>query len=545
MKVLVLITDSAGYKSYLELKNYLHYNNTNVELNYHYINADLDDIKFDSSNFIGVKSRLVEAFEGEDEILSKYYDACFNIKKKYGYAIARTMFIKSFLIVLKNYINNTKYLLDNLDTGEYLTTIKYKNYENYIEFENQYDKIPEADLYILSDRNGACNSALLTIQLSIILYLHRKYKYSHIIIGGGRNNTKNNPITNIFNAIGSNYVEGQLEFCVGDIGSVISNYINEVNYNHSYGMNKSEVLNLDISEYEMEYVLKNEFGISFSKGCINNCPFCIGHNSSRFDIINNFDIYTKYFTYLNQKYPNVNINIFDNEINHTKGYFTKFMNYILKLNVNNPITIFLDVKMITPEDIVLMKQYKNLNLSISADYLDIDNKIDIVKNFNTMYKQLKNNNINVKKIYIVANIPNFKTINNKDFIEIFKTSYGNSIYEDYRLEFSSDMYIYSKDYNITFSYYNNTDKDFINIEKELNALPIMYYRNDYNRKELLNEKYKLLNKLNGYLLLINRSKLYGNNLIESLVFNCYLYKDLIDNKSAKLDNMISEFINNV
>jgi hypothetical protein len=234
--------------------------------------------------------------------------------------------------------------------------------------------------------------------------------------------------------------------------------------------------------------------------------------------------------------------VFDNEINHTKDYFATFMHNIISLNINNPITIFLDMKMITDNDIMLMKQYKNIILNVSADYLDTINKKDIITNFKQMYNKLKDNNINVDKIYIVANIPNFKTINNIDFLEVFNYSYNNNIYEDFRLELSSDLYINANKYNITFVNYNNKDNIFLNIEKELNNIPIMYYRNDYNRKELLNEKYKLLNKLKGYLLLIVNNKLKSNNLIDSLVVNSFIYRDLIDNRIKYLDDLVDEYV---
>lgn len=543
MKILMIITDSSGYKTYLELKNYLNNNNKNeIELNYHYINANIRRVVFDSSSFIPINSFMNSDFEGEDEILAKYFDNYYKINKKYGYAISKTMFIESFLVVLKNYLNNSKYLLDNLNTGEYITTIKYKDYKDYIEFENQYTDIPEADLYVLSERNGAFNCAVLSIQLSIMLYLHRKFKTSKIIIGGGRNNSKNNPVVDIFNAIGKNYTNNKIEFCVGDIGPVISNYINGVKYNYSYGMNKKEVLDLNISEYEMKHILNNNFGMSFTKGCINNCPFCMGHNSSKFDFINDYSIYEKYFIYLNENYPDTNIVIYDNESNHTEGYLSEFLTYILKLKIKNKITMFLDVKLITDEDIELIQKCDNLILNISIDYIDIDNKINIINNFNNIYNKLKNNNININKIFMVANVPTFKTINNTDFIKIFNTTYNNNEYADFELELSSDIYINSDKYGISFQNYVNNDSDLIDIENELNNLPIIYYRSDYNRKELLNEKYKLLNKIKSYLLLYNNNKTMYNILLGSLVFNCYINHDLIDNKIKKLDDMINKFI---
>jgi hypothetical protein len=159
-----------------------------------------------------------------------------------------------------------------------------------------------------------------------------------------------------------------------------------------------------------------------------------------------------------------------------------------------------------------------------------------------MYDKLKNNNINVDKIYMVANIPNFKTINNIDFLEVFKYSYNNNIYEDFRLELSSDLYINADKYGISFFNYNNIDETFKDINEELNNIPIIYYRSDYNRKELLNEKYKLLNKLKGYLLLIVNNKLKSNNLIDSLVVNSFIYRDLIDNRIKYLDSLVDEYV---
>jgi len=542
MNILFIITDSSGYKTYLELKNYLYNLNSNVNLSYYYIDANIDDIKFDSNNYYNMNKSLTDAFEGEDEILSKYYYDYYKINKSFGYAIARTIFIPSALIVIENYLNKEKYLLSNINTGEYLTSIKFNKYENNIVFEQQYNNIPYADLYLLSERNGACNSALLTIQLSLMFYLHRKYKNSKIIIGGGRNNTINNPIVNLINSIGLNYADKQIEYCIGDIGPVVHNYINNCNYNYVYGMNKNKVLDLNITEYEMSSILNNNFGISFSNGCINNCPFCIGHNISRFDIIDDIDMYKPYFNYLANNYPYTNINIFDNEINHTEGYFAKFMNYILNLDMNNPITIFLDLKMITDDDIQLIKQYKNLKLNVSADYLDTSNKIDIVNNFKLIYKKLMNNNININKIYMVANIPNFKIINNNDFIEIFKLSYNINIYEDFRLEFSSDLYINANKYGIDFYNYNNIDKKFNAINNELHNIPIIYYRQDYDRQSLVNEKYKLLYKLKPYLNLINKNIIKSNNLINSLAVSSYVYKNLIEDKNSKLDNLVYNYV---
>ena len=51
MNILFTITDSSGYKTYLELKNYLHNNNCDVNLNYYYIEANLRDIIYDSNYY--------------------------------------------------------------------------------------------------------------------------------------------------------------------------------------------------------------------------------------------------------------------------------------------------------------------------------------------------------------------------------------------------------------------------------------------------------------------------------------------------------------
>lgn len=547
MNIEFIMTDNSGYKTYLELKNYLSSKNVIDKhlVNYFFIDADIDDIVLDSSlyyNFDIAKDHyMFDIIIGRDAFLADYYEKYYNIDKD-GYAIARTIFLESFLIVLKNYLNNDKYLLSNLNTGEFLTTIKYRNYNDYIEFENQYDNIPEADLYILSDRNGPNNTALLTIQLSIILYLHRKYPNSKIMIGGGRNNTKNNPIANLFNAIGREYLDNKMEFCVGDIGAVIYNYIYNKEYNYSYGIAKSNILDLNITDYEMKHVLKNEFSISFSTGCTNKCPFCMDHNLSQFSMIKSPEIYKRYFLYLSNNYPDTTINIFDNELNFSATYLEKFLQLMINLNIKNTLRFFIDANKITDNILNLMSIYKNIKLSISADMINTVNKTNIINNFNQIYNRI--NNINIKEIdvFVVAGVPTYQTINNTDFIDIFNVCYSNISYQEFRLELSADMYINSDRYGITLLNYKNNDTAFRKIENELNSIPIMYYREDYNRKEFINQKYNLLCKLKKHLLSITCKLEPHNTLIDNLVVNCYLYNKEIVNYNNFMHKYINKYM---
>jgi len=67
MKIEFIMTDNSGFKTFLELKNYLSFKNVIDEhiINYFFIDADIDDIVLDSSlyyNFDIAKNNYILSY---------------------------------------------------------------------------------------------------------------------------------------------------------------------------------------------------------------------------------------------------------------------------------------------------------------------------------------------------------------------------------------------------------------------------------------------------------------------------------------------------
>ena len=121
LKILMFITDFATYKTYLDLKNFLINNNcNNIELNYYYFN-----FQFTHSYPINVNNMVAHNH------ITKYLEKDYT-NQQYGFAITHTLFLESFISILRNYINNQEDLLDIDKNNIFLNHIEW-----YDEFYNQ------------------------------------------------------------------------------------------------------------------------------------------------------------------------------------------------------------------------------------------------------------------------------------------------------------------------------------------------------------------------------------------------------------------------
>lgn len=552
-KIVMLIEDFMGYKNFLELKNWLHINKylNKVELSYHYIDMYNGRCDYNHKDLNYVDNSFYDM--SKSGAIEKYFDLDIT---KYGQFFGGLFHTNNILLVLENYLKDTNSMFDNItvDNEDLMRSIKLKN-STIEEFESTVDDIPKADLYLISLRN-AYYSASEMLQVGIALILIKKYKDCKIFMGGGGHSTELNSTYKLFKKISETYLDNQIEYLIGDIGHIVYNYLNGLDYYKAYGLpDTNETLPpLEITADENTKFMHNKFSVTYSTGCINRCPFCVASFISNFNLIKNYTMYNDYFKYLSDNYPDSDIFLNDNELNHNREYFINLLNNFIDLQLKNRVIFFLDMTTVD-DDIIEMLSKFNCGIEISFDFLsgyyNEKNSYYVIHKCKDIINKLKTNKVFIKRLFSISNVPNNTTILNEDFQTVYKAVKQipniEFCYREFRLNTASLIYIEKEKYGISCEYYKNDNPIFNDIKEVFKEIPIIYYRNDYNRKDLINIYYEFLLKNLFILRMTNRNliKTEMDYALSSCCFACKYSYDLIETHNTKLDIEIDKYCNNI
>ena len=540
MKILMFLTDYASYKTYLDLKNYLHNNNfTDIELDYYYFNYTFaNPYKHNNQKYLFYPDNHLTHY-----IEHEYTD------KDGGFIIQNTMFMESFMSVLKNFINGKDDLIDIDNNHIFMNTVEWFNMfnpsMNKEVFTDELSKIPRADLYLISSRLGFRNFATLTVETTLALYLIRKYG-SKVFIGGGAVNDYDNIIPNLINAAGREYTHGKLEYLVGTIGINIFNYLKGYEYQNKRSPIERNVLPLDFTKDELTNYFDNSFAIELIRGCTQCCPYCCN------SVINNYDTidisnYDSWFAYFNNYSPSAHLYFYAPEINTNKEYFDRVLDYLITNNIRNPLSFYINIIKITNEQIEKLKQLNIFELSCGLDLLfdsvsykhyelnEITEKlngiIEICNNKNTMFHA-----------YLVANVPKYKKIEYNMYNNIFIKYLNIITYSEYVLMLATNIAKNPQCYGLSYIYYNNRYRELNATSKIINSIPVMYFREDLTRNELVNNKYEILRNMRQYVMLGIMRGFNNGSFLPSIIDQIIPDIEFIKKHDSILDKLIDKYI---
>ena len=541
----MFITDFSSYKTYLDLKNYL-YNNNYLD------NIDLDYFYFDYTN---AHSYHIEKYNTIAHIhLTKLIESVYT-QKQYGYVFLYSMFMESLMSVLKNFITGKDDLLD-IDNTDRLAL-------NYIEwnitlgstmtkeqFNQTLDNIPYADIYLISNRLDMLNTASNTIEMALALYLIRKYN-SKVFVGGGSFNQVNNIFVELINAIGREYTDGKLEYLVGTIGINIFNYLKGYEYQNKRSPIERNVLPLDFTKDELINYFDNSFAIELIRGCTQCCPYCCNSVINKYDRVD-ISVYDKYFKYLNEHGANTTLYLYAPELNTNKNYFIRTCKYIYE-NVKNPISFYVNIDKLDDEQLQWLLQLNLAEIKFSIDGLFDKTKYREWNNLSKIYsyldklQQLKTEkNVDVFS-YVVANVPGYSLVDWKNYQDIFLKYHDILQYSEFYLLTSVDYFHNPQKYGISFKYYHNRYKELSAISNVIERVPVMYFRKDINRKELINMKYDILRHMKKQIFIDMCGIKQNTNINFILGQMCHIYPDLdlVNEHDKTLDKYITNYTTGV
>lgn len=459
--------------------------------------------------------------------------------------------------VLKNYINNKEDLLDisnpeNLKLNMIEWNLFFgKNMSNE-KFNKVVNDIPKADLYLISNRLDTVNTASLTIEITLALYLIRKYN-SKVFMGGGHFNESTNLFVKLINKIGKEYTGGLLEYVVGTIGINIYNFLQGYEYQNKRSCIERKHLDLQLTKKELDNYFENSLAIELIRGCPHKCPYCCNGFINKYDRVD-ISIYQNYFEYLNNYFPNTLLYLCAPELNTDKKYFLDICKYLCN-NVKNPLSFYINLSCLDDEqfDWILKLNLAEIKFSIDGIFEDSKTrtwqKIDKVYTYLQKLQKLKlDKNINVYT-YIVTNIPGHPKIDWNTYKDIFSQFPYILAFSEFYIFTSTDYFYNPQKYGISFIYYQNRYKELYNISNIINKIPVMYFRDDINRKELVNKDYEILRHMKKQIFIdMCRSGMsHNSNIYFTLNQMCHIYPDLdlIDNHDVLLDKYINTYTNNI
>lgn len=527
----MFLTDFVSYKTFNDLKNYL-YNSSckNIELDYYYFNYQLvhgyDINNNNISSFIHI---------------TKYMEQDYT-NKKYGYCMTHTRFIESFMSILRNFINKKDNLLDiSNPLNLYFNDIHWYSDNKDLPinkdiFNKEIDNIPYADLYLISSRDNISNSAALSVELALALYLIRKYN-SKVFIGGNHFNQNNNPIVNLINAVGHEYTNDKLEYVIGTIGINIFNYIKGTEYQNKWSPIETNIPVLNLSKNFLN-ILDNQFAIELIRGCQHNCPYCCNHIISKYNRVN-IDVYKQWLIYLSDNYPDCCISLFAPELNTDKEYFINILKWIINNNIKTSFRFYVNLNYIDEEQIEYLSKISINDLRFSIDLLN-DNTIYQEK-LSYYVDKLLELKTGKTYIHIVTNVPNCTPTIYHYYKDIFHKYYKYLFWNEYHLYTCTDYFYNSQKYGINFLYYKCRYKELNLINKCIEQIPVMYWRNDLNRKELVNNEYDILNNLKKETFDIDNN---NHHFIPSLIHQIAPDLDIVENPNNLLNVYVNNFVKN-
>ena len=530
----MFLTDFASYKTYLDLKNYL-YNNPveNIQLNCYYFNYQFANTYQSKNN----PSLMYFA----NNYITRYMEGTYT-DRKYGYNLLYTVFLESFMSVLRNYINKKDNLLDFSSDGIFTNNIEWiPSYECQMSkdmFNKELTNIPYADIYLISNRLSYKNAGTITVELALALYLIRKHG-SKVFIGGGAINEANNPIVELINAAGREYTDGKLEYLVGTIGINIYNYLKGYEY-----QNKRSPIERDLPELNLDSVLLdklgNKFAIELVRGCTQHCPYCCNPLINKYDRVG-IEVYKYWLQYINENYCNLDISLYAPELNTNENYFTEVLEYLSKNNIKNCFNFYLNISKIMQKHIDLMRKINISEINTSVDMLfdnnnnrhynkiksvtdKIDTLIDIVKSKNARFV-----------LYIVANIPNMTPCNYILYKDIFEKYPEYIDYSLFNIYPSTEYFKHPSKHGIEFIYYKNRYSELDSIKDIIEKIPVLSFRKDIDRQKLTNIQFDILCNMKSKVIYGKHFGFNNSRFLEQLMKMVSVDRKLIDKKiSAKM-----------
>lgn len=550
LNILMLVNNSASFKIYQELKQYLlvyDYIPNEVNLAYYYIPMKV--------LFYYDKKQIIP----ELDFNMKDFFYSYNIQTDYSYkdlyACKSTANINYLLQIVHNYINN-KPLDNNLDTVSWIGNKYIYNNQNrklytFNDILELADKIPQADIYLINYLPGAA----FVVQFLIAIYLIKKFN-AYVLIGGGKNLNNTNPETQLVNAIGHSYLDNKLFKCSGAIGPTVVDFLNNRPFLNSYidiheYFKKPWYINL--SDFEVSTICENDIYISTSYGCTGHCPYCVGSNLHSFTELESLDYYKDILLYLSKHYPNSRVTFYDTELNRNKDRFNSFIEWLKDNNISNKVNFYINLQYID---------------DISLDILPHINIGDIRSAFDGIFERFNNRNkYNINKDPYLIKFKQLKDVIKKQKGTLFMNSIlfipGSSDLKKYKedpmfaeqvakahvlyafdltfeinmygLMFNSDMFFNKDKYNIKIvNYENNRFKDLKDIANEVNNIPA-FYTYDFTRRDRTHAMHSMLNVWKDNAFLTFDNKLQSNSSREFRYLGYILLNDLIDEYSIHDD----------
>ena len=195
--------------------------------------------------------------------------------------------------------------------------------------------------------------------------------------------------------------------------------------------------------------------------------------------------------------------------------------------------------------LILRKTVKKINTQTKLYFVDKSQEYDYLINekLDKLNKlvQLCNSRNTTLYAYIVANVPKYVGVDYSRYKDIF-TKYQNIIqYSDFVLFISTDIAKNPHKYGLKYSYYTNRYKELSSIDKVISNIPIMYFREDIDRKQLLLKKYAILQHMIkdiAYGVMLGfKNKFFLQLLIEQVLPDI----DVIDKHNRVLDKLILKY----
>lgn len=537
INILMFLMDFSSYKTYLDLVNYLYNNKLDVKLDYYYFNYKYVNAHHNTNNSIMSPIHTTRYMEND------------YTTEKYGYNMTHTRFVESFMSVLKNYINNKDDLLDidnpdnlylnNIEWYDDIGTNTHKLSKE--DFNVKINDIPYADIYLITSRQGNHSTACLSVELALALYLIRKHN-SKVFIGGNHYNQLNNMVANLINAVGREYTNDKLEYLIGTIGINVYNYIKGYEYQNTWSQIERQTKDLAQSDLDNR-ILGDEFMIELIRGCKNRCVYCSNPIlNSKYDIVP-IETYHQWLNLLNNNL-NYTVHLMAPEINTDNEYFIHTLKYIINNNLNNKFQFYLNINCITDEQISLIKHVNINDINIGIDLLFDGAKYNKYNNMSTIdnvmncIDKLLELNAHIS-MFMVANVPMFLPVTFNQYKDIFKKYHEFINWSEFQIPPVTDYIHNPSKYGIRYIYYNNRYKELSSIDKYISKLPVMYFRTDLNRKEMVNNKYDILKNMTNVLLFQSNNVAFLFSLVHDILSDL----DLVDNHNYMLDKFIINYSN--
>ena len=301
----------------------------------------------------------------------------------------------------------------------------------------------------------------------------------------------------------------------------------------------------------MSNYLNNQFAIELVRGCTQRCPYCCNPTISAYDNVD-ISVYEQWLDYLNKNYPDTIIYIFAPEVNTNKEFFIRILKYIIAHKIKNYFSFYINLSKIDDEQISLLSKINLIELKTSIDNLFDKQTNKIWQEFNILDKYIKElkNILRHKKaklqLYIIANAPGYKAITWKRYSKIFQNYYDIICYSEFYI-YSSTPYFYNPaKYGLEYIYYQNRYKELSAISNCINKIPVMYFRNDISRKELVNMKYEILKNMRKELMLelsgaLTNIRPINFNFLLVLLNQVYPDIDLVSNRDKQIDKYITNY----